>query len=79
MYDVFSEKMLDIMITLLSLVVLGIVLLKVGGYLWTSDIQRVRGEEGAESTDSDHTRSNMLTNIGNAAYWVWKLTFRLSA
>jgi hypothetical protein len=75
----YFQKMVDIMITLLSLVVLGIVLLKVGGYLWTSNVQRERGEEGAEGNDSDHTRSNMLTNIGNAVYWVWKLPFRLSA
>ena len=67
------------MIILLSLVVLAIVLLKVGGYLWTSKVQRERGEEGAEGIDSDHTRSNILTNIGNLAYWVWKLPFRLSS
>ena len=75
----YFQKMVDIMITLLSLVVLGIVLLKVGGYLWTSNVQRERGEEGAEGIESDHTGSNILTNIGNAVYWVWKLPFRLSA
>ena len=71
--------MLYVMITVLTLVTIGIVLLKIGGYLWTSDLQRVRGEEGAEGVDSTHTRTNMLTNIGNAAYWVWKLPFRLGA
>ena len=65
------------MVTVLTLITIGIILLKIAGYLWTSKNQCVRGEEGAEGVDSTHTRTNMLTNIGNFAYWVWKIPFRL--
>ena len=70
------------MITVLTLVTIGIVLLKIGGYLWTSDNQRVRGEEGAEGVDSTHTRTNMLTNIGSllgleAPLQTWRLVIQL--